>query len=94
MRSDTLLLRDIVDAIETIRQYLPSDQAAFDGDPPMQSHILRHVMIVGEISWRLSQALKARNPQIPWKQIAGMRHILVHDYFRVVWGGGVYDSHE
>jgi uncharacterized protein with HEPN domain len=86
VRSDTLLLRDFVDAIETIRQYLPSDQAAFDGDPPMQSHILRHVMIVGEASWRLSQALKGRDPQIPWKQIAGMRHILVHDYFRVDWG--------
>jgi uncharacterized protein with HEPN domain len=86
VRSDALLLRDILDAIETIRQYLPADRSTFDASPPLQSHILRHVMIVGEASWRLSQALKAQNPHIPWKQIAGMRHILVHDYFRVDWG--------
>lgn len=85
MRSDRLLLQDILDACETIRQYLPADRATFDADPPLQSHILRNMMIVGEASWRLSQPLKSQNSHIPWKQITGMRHILVHDYFRVDW---------
>jgi uncharacterized protein with HEPN domain len=85
MRSDRLLLQDILDAVEVIRQYLPPDRAVFDANPPLQSHILRNVMIVGEASWRLSQQLKSHNAHIPWKQIAGMRHILVHDYFRVDW---------
>jgi uncharacterized protein with HEPN domain len=78
-------LHDILDAIDIVAQYLPADRAAFDRDPPVQSHIYRHVMIVGEAAWQLSQELKDRHPQVPWKQIEGMRHIMVHDYFKVDW---------
>jgi uncharacterized protein with HEPN domain len=85
MRSDRLRLEDMLDAIDEVARYLPADRAAFDRDPPIQSHIYRHVMIVGEAAWQLSQALKDANPQVPGKQIAGMRHIMVHDYFKVDW---------
>jgi uncharacterized protein with HEPN domain len=46
---------------------------------------IEHVMMVGEAAWRLSEGLKDQNPQVPWKQIEGMRHIMVHDYFKVDW---------
>ncbi len=85
MRSDRLRLQDILEAMEVVARYLPADRAAFDRDPPIQSHIYRHVMIVGEAAWSLSQTLKDQNPQVPWKQIGGMRHIMVHDYFKVDW---------
>jgi len=78
-------LLDILDAIDVVAAYLPNDRAAFDAAPPVQSHIYRHLMMVGEATWRLSPSLKHRHPQLPWKQIEGMRHILVHDYFRVDW---------
>jgi uncharacterized protein with HEPN domain len=42
-------------------------------------------MIVGEAAFRLSKGLKDRHPQIPWMKMEGMRHILVHDYFKVDW---------
>jgi uncharacterized protein with HEPN domain len=42
-------------------------------------------MIVGEAAWRLSKAVKDAHPHVPWRQIEGMRHILVHDYFKVDW---------
>ena len=77
-----------------IAQYLPADRAAFDRNPPVQSHIYRHVMIVGEAAWNLSQPLKDRNPQVPWKQIEGMRHIMVHDYFKVDWDIGLYNCND
>lgn len=85
MRSDRLRLQDTLDAIDVVEQYLPADRAAFDRDPPVQSHVYRHVMIIGEAVWQLSQPLKDANPQVPWKQIAGMRHVMVHDYFKVDW---------
>ena len=85
MRSDSLRLQDILDAIEIVARYLPTDRAAFDRDPPIQSHIYRHVMMIGEAAWKLSQPLKDQHPQVPWKQIEGMRHIMVHDYFKVDW---------
>ena len=78
-------MRDILDAIDVIDRYLPQDRAAFDNDPPIQSHVYRHVTIVAEAAWRLSKQLKDVNPGVPWKKVEGMRHILVHDYFRVDW---------
>jgi uncharacterized protein with HEPN domain len=85
VRSDRARLLDVLDAIDVVARYLPTERAAFDNDPPVQSHIYRHVMIVGEACWRLSQPLKDANPQVPWRQIEGMRHVMVHDYFRVDW---------
>jgi uncharacterized protein with HEPN domain len=91
MRSDRLRLLDVLDAIGVIEQYLPRDRAAFDSDPPLQSHIYRHLMIIGEAAWRLSEGLKLQCPQVPWRQIEGMRHIMVHDYFKVNWAR-VYET--
>jgi uncharacterized protein with HEPN domain len=78
-------LQDILDAIQVIEQYLPVDRADFDRDPPLQSHIYRHLMIIGEAAWKLSDLLKRQHPNIPWRKIEGMRHVMVHDYFKVNW---------
>jgi uncharacterized protein with HEPN domain len=85
MRSDRLRLMDILDAIAVIERYTPASRELFDLDPPLQSHVYRHLMIVGEAAWALSKPLKDANPQVPWHQIAGMRHVMVHDYFKVDW---------
>lgn len=85
MRSDRLRLLDVLDAMDEVAKYLPATRAEFDRDPPVQSHVYRHVMIVGEAAWQLSQSLKDANPQVPWKKIEGMRHVMVHDYFKVDW---------
>lgn len=49
----------------------------------MQSLLLRYIQIIGEAAWRLSDTFKIGNSQVPWRRIAAMRHVLVHDYFRV-----------
>lgn len=85
MRSDRLLLQDILDSIAEVLENTPESEAVFDGNKLVRSHVLRHIQIIGEASWRLSQAIKDANTQVPWKQIAGMRHVLVHDYFQVNW---------
>lgn len=85
MRPDRMLLQDMLEAAEVIRQFVPEDQSAFNADAPLQSHIFRHIMIIGEAAYRLSKGLKDGNPQIPWRNVEGMRHILVHDYFKIDW---------
>ena len=84
-RGDRLRLLDILDSIVEVQRHLPPDRAAFDRNPMLQSHLFRHVMIVGEAAFRLSKELKTRYPQVPWAKIEGMRHVLVHDYFKVDW---------
>jgi uncharacterized protein with HEPN domain len=75
----------MLDAAEVIAKYLPGGRAEFDKDPPLQSHIYRHLAIIGEAAYRLTPALKTQHVQVPWKKIEGMRHVLVHDYFKVDW---------
>ena len=84
-RGDRERLLDVLAAVDVVAKYLPADRAAFDADPPVQSHVYRHVMIVGEAMWRLSRELKDAHPEVPWRKIEGMRHVMVHDYFRVDW---------
>ena len=41
------------------------------------------VQIVGEAAQNLSPSLKEAHPEIPWLEIVGMRHRLVHDYLHI-----------
>lgn len=45
--------------------------------------ILYDLIVIGEAVKTLRGELKGRYPRIPWKEIAGMRDILAHEYFRV-----------
>ncbi|HZL36033.1 MAG TPA: HepT-like ribonuclease domain-containing protein [Tepidisphaeraceae bacterium] len=83
MRDDATLLLDIHNAIEIVGRYTPADRTTLDTDLPIQSLLIRYLQIIGEASWRLSDAFKLAHPQLPWARIAAMRHVLVHDYFRV-----------
>lgn len=48
-----------------------------------------NIQIIGEASNRLTSEFKSAHPEVPWRQIEKMRHILVHDYYqvskRVIW---------
>lgn len=85
MRSDGLLLQDALEAIDEVIESTPADWEAFEADKFRRSHVIRQIQIIGEVAWRLSDGAKEKEPDVPWHQIAGMRHVLVHDYFQVNW---------
>jgi uncharacterized protein with HEPN domain len=82
VRSDTERLRDILDAIEQIRRYSAKGREAFERDELIQVWIVHHLARLGEAVARLSPKLRKQR-QAPWKEIVGMRNILVHEYFRI-----------
>jgi uncharacterized protein with HEPN domain len=49
----------------------------------VQSWIVRHLQIIGEAARSIPETTRQLAPNVPWTQIIGMRHILVHDYFGV-----------
>lgn len=95
MRDPKERLRDILDAIERIRRYSDRGRTAFDADELIQSWFVRHIQVIGEAARMLPEEVRALAPDVPWREIIGMRHILVHDYFGIdgeaVWSAAVED---
>ena len=83
MRRDEQRLHDILEAIERIDRFTGQGRSLFDADERTQVWVIHHIQIIGEAARALSEDLCARYPQVPWSQIVGMRHILVHDYFGI-----------
>ncbi|HLI33080.1 MAG TPA: DUF86 domain-containing protein [Solirubrobacteraceae bacterium] len=71
------------DAIDRVLQYTDPGRDAFFADPMMQDAVVRNLEIVGEAAKRVSPSLQAQAPNVPWREMAGMREKLVHDYFGV-----------
>ncbi|MBM4461601.1 MAG: DUF86 domain-containing protein [Chloroflexi bacterium] len=83
MRSDRERLLDILEAIDKIGQRTSRDIDAFADDEMQQVWVIHHLQIVGEAAYGLTQRFKADHQQVPWDQIIGMRHVLVHGYFEI-----------
>lgn len=58
MRPDRMRLEDILEACATIREYTPASRAEFDADPPLRSHVLFHIQVIGEAAANLSRPLR------------------------------------
>lgn len=83
-RTDVILLEDVLESIAQIQAYTEGiDLQAFSEDRRTQDAVLRRLEIIGEAVKGLSAELRERHPDVPWKEIAGARDVLVHEYFRV-----------
>jgi len=90
MKSDLLYLSNIQDCIQRIESYTVEGKEKFLETPMIQDAVIRNFEIIGEATKRLSPELTSAYPDVAWKQIAGLRDILIHDYLKVnlnrVWG--------
>ncbi|HEY3383914.1 MAG TPA: DUF86 domain-containing protein [Vicinamibacterales bacterium] len=56
---------------------------AFDADENLRLALIHPVQVIGEAGCRVSPEFSAQHPEIPWQEIVGMRHKVVHDYLGV-----------
>ena len=82
MRDYRLYLKDIAEAMEAIEEFVegmePDD---FKQDDKTSSAVVRKFEIIGEAAKRVPEDIRQKYPQIPWKEMAGMRDKLIHFYF-------------
>ena len=77
-------LEDILEAIHKIRSYtLGFTLPDFKADSKTFDAVVRNLEIIGEAAKSLPDAVRLRYPEIDWKRIAGLRDILIHEYFGV-----------
>ncbi len=83
MKKDSVYLRHILDAIEKIESYAEVGKDTFMSTAHWQDATIRNLEIIGEAVKRLSDDFKKRNTNIPWRNVAGLRDVLIHDYMGV-----------
>ncbi len=84
MKKDSVYLEHILEAVSDIEKFLQGiSEQEFFHNKEKQYAVLRALEIVGEATKNLSVELKAKSPDVDWKNIAGMRDKLIHAYFGI-----------
>ena len=81
---DVVYLAHMLEAIKRLEEYaarIPREQ--FEEDPMIHDGFIRQITVLGEAEGKVSKEFAASHPEIPWPDVTGVRHKLVHDYFTV-----------
>jgi len=83
-RDYKVYLEDIVEAIGKIRSYTASlSLQTFSSDVKTFDAVIRNLEIIGEAIKGVPEDVRSRYTDVEWKKIAGLRDILIHEYFGV-----------
>lgn len=90
MPRDRESILDMLDAIGLIQQYVQGvTREGFGRSIQLQDAVIRRIEVLGEAAKRVSAETRDNHPEVPWKNIAGMRDRVIHGYdsidLNVVW---------
>ena len=87
--SDAVLVGYMLERIARIVEYTGGERQRFESSPMVQDAVVRNLQILTESSQRLSDVVKATEPGVPWRELAGFRNVVVHGYLGmdlgIVW---------
>ena len=83
MRDDAVYLDHILECIRRIENNTAGGWEAFLDSTTLQDAVLRNLQTMAESTQRLTAGVKAKHPQVEWRQIAAFRNVLAHDYLGV-----------
>ncbi|MBI5306009.1 DUF86 domain-containing protein [Candidatus Wolfebacteria bacterium] len=84
-RNLEIFIKDILESIERIESYTRNKtEDEFFDNYEKQDAIMKRLEIIGEAIKHIPKKFKERYSEIPWKKIAGMRDVLIHEYFGII----------
>jgi uncharacterized protein with HEPN domain len=90
MRDDKVYLSHIIESMSFIEEFVRPGKEEFFKSRLIQDAVIRNLEIIGEAVKSISKELRNQYEDIPWREMAGLRDVLIHDYFgvdlRTVWG--------
>lgn len=81
--ADRVLLAHMRDCLSRILEYTNAERSRFETSRLVQDAVVRNLQTLAESSQRLSSEIKGTEPQIPWRELAGFRNVIVHGYLGV-----------
>ncbi len=83
-RDSSVYLEDILEAVARIRRYTRGlSREAFADDERTLDAVVRNLEVIGEAVKQLPADVRSREPTVEWQKIAGLRDILIHQYFGI-----------
>ncbi|MGH3831901.1 MAG: HepT-like ribonuclease domain-containing protein [Pseudonocardiaceae bacterium] len=61
------------------------DEDGWDSDDTLRAAVLQQLTTIGEASRSVSNQLRERHSDVPWRRIADFRNVAVHQYFTIEW---------
>lgn len=83
-KHDTIRLRHMLDAAREAMGFTQGrSRPDLDRDRMLVLSLVKDIEIIGEAGYQISDVTHEQLPAIPWQDIVGMRHRLVHAYFDI-----------
>jgi len=85
-------LAHIFQCVEKIQRFTAEGKQRFLAEEMIQDAVVRNLEIIGEAAKRVDEAYRNQHPEIPWRELAGLRDVLIHQYAPPICRGGLREG--